>query len=224
MTWRRLLVAEALKLVTLPPVWWASLGTLAVSVCFAALAAWTASTGGGFLGATDAPSFAGLLNQTGSVLALGAATVGVLAMSTEYDDGQIAATLLAAPRRGHLLAAKAVCAGLLIAGVVVGALAAVALGASHWLEVSAGRPVAALGATAWFIGLMGWALAVVARGGAAPLAVIATLVAIAPAVVAATTLPQAILPTSGPASGAGWALAAFAVAALVARRDGFNSR
>jgi len=168
--------AELIKIRTLPATW------LALSAAFAA------HTVLGLLAGTDAVRVGGPdgLHQIGRLgtLMLSPAyafvAVAVFAGGGEYRGGQLRVTLAAMPRRTRLFAAK------LAAAVAVALLAAIpAVLPGHLLQHApepAGDRLAALLAVHLLLSLIGYGLAVVARGVVAPLAVLVlAAVVVAPA-------------------------------------------
>jgi hypothetical protein len=118
------------------------------------------------------------------------AVLGVLVMTSEYSSGTIRATLAAIPRRALVLAAKAsvfgvvaLAAGELVsfAGFLAGA-AFVRAGVPHPVlsQPVVLRAVALSGAYLFLIGLIGLALGVIVRHGAAAIAILSGLVFVAP--------------------------------------------
>jgi ABC-2 type transport system permease protein len=133
---------------------------------------------------------------TNNILAGGAlgsvlfAVLGVLVMTSEYSSGTIRATLAAIPRRPLVLAAKAATFGLtaLAAGELVtfaGFLAGAAFVHGGVPRPALSQPgvlraVALSGAYLCLIGLIGLALGVIVRHGAAAIATLVGLVFVAP--------------------------------------------
>ncbi|HEV3171499.1 MAG TPA: ABC transporter permease [Actinocrinis sp.] len=114
-----LLRSEWTKFKTLRSTWW-SLGTMiavSLGVSIAATSAFTATYDN--LGAADKTRFQndtiGLLLQPGSQFGqLAIAVLGVLLIASEFSTGMIRSTVLAAPRRTPVLAAKAVVLGAVV--------------------------------------------------------------------------------------------------------------
>jgi ABC-type transport system involved in multi-copper enzyme maturation permease subunit len=114
-----LLRSEWTKFKTLRSTWW-SLGIMiavSLGVSIAATSAFTATYDN--LGAADKTRFQndtiGLLLQPGSQFGqLAIAVLGVLLIASEFSTGMIRSTVLAAPRRTPVLAAKAVVLGAVV--------------------------------------------------------------------------------------------------------------
>jgi ABC-2 type transport system permease protein len=132
------------------------------------------------------------------------AVLGVLVMTSEYSSGTIRATLAAIPRRALVLAAKAsvfgvvaLAAGELVsfAGFLAGA-AFVRAGVPHpaLSQPVVLRAVALSGAYLFLIGLIGLALGVIVRHGAAAIAILAGLVFVAPLAGFAATPAGKLMP------------------------------
>ena len=118
------------------------------------------------------------------------AVLGVLVMTSEYSSGTIRATLAASPRRPLVLAAKASVFGVValitgelatFAGFLAGA-AFVHGGVPHpeLSQPAVLRAVALSGAYLALIGLIGLALGVIVRHGAAAIATVVALLFVAP--------------------------------------------
>ncbi len=132
------------------------------------------------------------------------AVLGVLVMTSEYSSRTIRATLAAAPRRPLVLAAKSLVFGAvaLAAGEVVtfaGFLAGAAFvrnGVPHpaLSQPTVLRAVAMSGAYLCLVGLIGLALGVIVRHGAAAIAVLVVLVFVAPLAGLARTPAGKFLP------------------------------
>ncbi|WP_159499986.1 ABC transporter permease [Microbacterium sp. 18062] len=113
-----LLRSETIKLLTLRSTWW-SIGVVAVlSVLLALLIASTlsASIGASAAAGEDAFQVAGIVAVLGPTqfTMLLAGALGAIAVTGEYSTGMIRSTLTAEPRRGAVLAAKAVVVGALL--------------------------------------------------------------------------------------------------------------
>jgi hypothetical protein len=171
-----LLHAELIKIRTLPATW--------LALC----AAFAAHTVLGLLAGTDAVRIGGPggLHEIGRLGTLmlspvyAFVAVAVFAGGGEYRGGQLRVTLAAMPRRTRLFAAK------LAATVVAALLAAVPVVLpGHLLQHApgfGGDRLAALLAVHLLLSLIGYGLAVAARGVVAPLAALAlAAVVVAPA-------------------------------------------
>jgi ABC-2 type transport system permease protein len=168
------LVSEWTKLRTLPSAVW-SLAALAACVLGIAV----------FVGATeslqpDDTVLGGSLTGAGLAQLVGA-SFGVLVMSREYATGMIRATLVACPRRGIVLAAKAVMTAIsLFVVALVACLLAYQIGSAllSGHGYAPGRPMPALlGIAACFsvTGVLGLAVGTILRHSAAA---ITTMIAI----------------------------------------------
>ncbi|MGZ0712644.1 ABC transporter permease subunit (plasmid) [Coraliomargarita sp. W4R53] len=112
-TFPRLLASEWIKLTTLRSTWW-SLGIAAVlSVGISLLiASASGDMGPGF------PAVSAILMPTQFTM-LVAGVLGAIAVTGEYSTGMIRSTLTAQPRRGAVLAAKAVVVALIMGAATV---------------------------------------------------------------------------------------------------------
>jgi ABC-2 type transport system permease protein len=115
---RQALRAEWLKLRTVRSTAWSLVALVAVSVLLSALAGWESETQGGSPGHPGdndlvVDSLAGILFGQ-----IGAAVLGVLAITGEYGSGTIRTTFAANPRRRTVLAAKSLVVGAVV--LVVG--------------------------------------------------------------------------------------------------------
>jgi hypothetical protein len=131
-------------------------------------------------------------------LAIG--VLGVLLVTSEYSSGAIGGSLAAVPRRGRLLAAKAVVI-MVLAFVVVEILAFVAFFIGQAL-ISGHAPTASLGQTGVaraligaglygaLLGMMGLALGTIIRSAAGAIAVLVAILYVLPGIAAA--LPTSI--------------------------------
>lgn len=125
-------VAEAHKLTTTRAPRWVAASAVAMTV----LALSGAVASGGIPEETMAtPDGVRLVLGHGGLAAILALVLGVLATASEYRHGTVVDTLLSEPRRGRVLAAKAVTLA------VVGATTGVVVAAAAWL-----------GAVAWYAG------------------------------------------------------------------------
>jgi len=113
LTFGHLLRSEAIKLTSLRSTWW-SLGiAAALSVGISMMiAAATASFGTGY------PAVSAILSPTQFTM-LVAGVLGAIAITGEYSTGMIRSTLTAEPRRGAVLASKAVVVSALMAATTV---------------------------------------------------------------------------------------------------------
>jgi ABC-2 type transport system permease protein len=174
MTFRSVLAAEWIKVCTARSTVWTPVVTVVLVVGLSV-----------FVGATeslqpDDTVLGGSL--TGTVLGqLGAAVFGVLVMSGEYGTGMLRATLAAAPRRGTVLAAKAVVvATVTVAAGLIGGCAAYGIGVVmlSGQGYAPGRPMPALlgvGGAVAAAGLLGLAFGTILRHSAGA---ITTMIAI----------------------------------------------
>ncbi len=187
---------EWIKLRTLRPVKWALLIALAGMI------------GIGILAGHNTVNPRG--DVTNNILVGGAlgslvfAVLGVLVMSSEYSSGTIRATLAAIPRRPLVLAAKTAVFGAValaagevatFAGFLAGA-AFVRNGIPHpaLSQPTVLRAVAMSGAYLCLVGLIGLALGLIVRHGAAAIAVLVVLVFVAPLAGLAQTPAGKFLP------------------------------
>ncbi|MET0295954.1 MAG: ABC transporter permease [Microbacterium sp.] len=112
-TFPRVVVSEWIKLTTLRSTWW-SLGVAALlSVGISTMiAAASSEFGAGF------PAVSAILMPTQFTM-LVAGILGAIAVTGEYSTGMIRSTLAAEPRRGAVLAAKAVVVALLMGATTI---------------------------------------------------------------------------------------------------------
>jgi len=186
---------------------WIKLRTLR-SVKWALLIALAAMIGIGILAGHNTVNPHG--DVTNNILAGGAlgslvfAVLGVLVMTSEYSSGTIRATLAAIPRRPLALAAKALVFGAValaagevatFAGFLAGA-AFVRNGVPHpaLSQPTVLRAVAMSGAYLCLVGLIGLAIGVIVRHGAAAIAVLVAAVFAAPLAGLARTPAGQFLP------------------------------
>lgn len=134
--------AEASKLASFAPWWWLALGTIAVSAVLQVAFA-TAWTAGGF----DADTLTEVALRALAYVQPAFVALGVLAATSEYQEGQATATFAAMPSRVRVVLAKAIVAGV---GVVPVATAAVAVGLGiAWVTTAPwGLPLGALATAA----------------------------------------------------------------------------
>ena len=150
--------------------------------------------------------------------------VAAMFITAEYRRGLIRVSLTAAPRRGRLLAAKAVAIGAV--GFVTGLLAAtLALAVGMPLLRRAGglawpvsllteaRMVAGTGALLAVAAVLALAIGTIVRRGA-PAVAIVIVVIVVPYLFAFNPLPGSQPPGSGPGGGGGWPLQITPAAAL----------
>jgi ABC-2 type transport system permease protein len=133
------------------------------------------------------------------VTQVGFGLLGVLAIGSEYATGQIRTTFTAVPRRPHVLVAKAVAAGAV--ALVVGEVAALgAFAAARPIlasrHLAAGifdpgvpRALLAAGAFLGLVALVGLGLGAIIRHTAGAVAVLFTMVFVAPQAVGALPAP-----------------------------------
>jgi ABC-type transport system involved in multi-copper enzyme maturation permease subunit len=150
--------------------------------------------------------------------------VAALFMTAEYRRGLIRVSLTAAPRRGRLLAAKAVVIGAVgfAAGVVAAALA-LAVGTPRLLRagglqwpvslLTEARMVAGTGALLAVAAVLALAVGTIVRRSA-PAVALVIVVIVVPYLIARNPLPGSQPQGSGPAGGAGWPLQITPAAAL----------
>lgn len=230
----RALIAELVKLATLPAARATALGTVAVAAGAAALMADPEH------GPADAASTVfGLI----VFLQIGTVLLGVLTTASEYAGGQIRTTLTASPRRGLLLVAKS--AACLMVSALIGAATVGAALAGAWLAsegslLGGASPWRLVGAAVYLslFGLLAHLLTVSARTLLPPLVLLLALVLIVSPLLGGLTeharwlpdragqllyLPGAdtvFTPWTGFLVLCGWLLAAGATAALLfTRRD-----
>ncbi|HEY1665064.1 MAG TPA: ABC transporter permease [Trebonia sp.] len=133
--------SELTKIRSVRSTYWTLLVLIVVTIGFGALASWGATKGnhGPFFDPTQ-QSLAGLfLGQ----LVIG--VLGVLVITSEYSTGMIRTTLSTMPRRGTLIAAKALVFGLvaLVTGLITSFISfflGQALMSSHHINASIGQP------------------------------------------------------------------------------------
>jgi ABC-2 type transport system permease protein len=117
--------AEWTKLRTLAGTWWLLLAVIALTVAVGAGAATAATCQAAGCGQDQAKIALSGIDLSQAVVAI----LAVLAISGEYSTGMIRSTLSAMPRRGTVLAAKAVAlAGLTLAAGAAGVLASALAG------------------------------------------------------------------------------------------------
>ena len=114
----QVLRAEWLKLRTVRSTAWSLLTLVGISALFSALACWESETMGGSPGRPGDNDI--VLDSLAGIWfgQIGAAVLGVLAITSEYSRGMIRTTFAASPRRRAVLAAKATVVGVLV--LVVG--------------------------------------------------------------------------------------------------------
>lgn len=117
--------SEWTKLRTVRSTYWSVLAALVLAIGLGAAISAAAASAYHTLSPSDRATFdptaASLTGLFFAQLALG--VVGVLALSAEYSSGMIRTTFCAVPRRGRVLAAKAIVVG--VGGFVVGIIATV---------------------------------------------------------------------------------------------------
>jgi ABC-type transport system involved in multi-copper enzyme maturation permease subunit len=150
--------------------------------------------------------------------------VAAMFITAEYRRGLIRVSLTAAPRRGRLLAAKAVVIGAVgfVAGLVAATLA-VAVGA-HLLRragplawpvslLTEARMVAGTGALLAVAAVLALAIGTIVRRSAAAVAIVIVVIVV-PYLLAFYPLPGSQAQGSGPGGGGGWPLQVTPAAAL----------
>ncbi|GAB3168328.1 ABC transporter permease subunit [Myceligenerans halotolerans] len=179
-------MAELIKLRGLPEIRLALIGTVGAAAAFSAL---VAASGG----SDDADPVRAVL-ETIPFLQVGVIVLGVLVVAGEYTGRQIRTTLVATPRRLVVLAAKtlayltasAVASVVAVACGLCSAWVVAAARGDHVVAAAGGRPAAGTllaGATVYLvlIGLLGLAVAVVARSLIVPLvALLAHMLIVSP--------------------------------------------
>lgn len=201
LTFGRVLRSEVIKLLTLRSTWW-SIGVVAVlSVGLASIvAASIASFSNGMAGDADlARSLASSVISPIQFTMLLAGALGAIAVTGEYSTGMIRSTLAAEPRRGVVLAAKAIVVAVLLAVVSVVVFAVSTLPAAailHTAPVYAADPAVVIqpilyGALAMAVfAVLGLCFGFVLRSGPGAIAATVGLLFVLPIV-------SAILPSSG---------------------------
>ncbi|WP_017624579.1 ABC transporter permease subunit [Nocardiopsis chromatogenes] len=191
---RDAVAAEWIKLRTSPAARYclmaaAAMLPVAVLIAWAAAQAWDALPAGEKAGSISSlPRFAGW----GMTLALG--VMGALSVSREYASGMIRTTFAALPRRGRVLAAKAVVCGAVAPVTALAVLVAVwwatrAVLGDRAMEGVPGPfseewwPIAAMAAEAAVFALLGLGLAALARSAVASVAALGALWYLLPMVV-----------------------------------------
>jgi ABC-type transport system involved in multi-copper enzyme maturation permease subunit len=150
--------------------------------------------------------------------------VAAMFITAEYRRGLIRVTLTAAPRRGRLLAAKAVAIGAVgfVAGLVAAALALAVgtpllrrAGGLEWPVslLTEARMVVGTGALLAVAAVLALAIGTIVRRGAAAVAIV-ILVIVVPYLLAFSPLPGSQPRGSGPGGGGGWPLQITPAAAL----------
>lgn len=173
LSFARLLRSEWIKITTVRSTWW-SLGITAVLSIGISMLIASASAGfeGGF------PAVSAILSPTQFTM-LVAGILGAIVITGEYSTGMIRSTLTAEPRRGAVVAAKAVVAGALIAvtTLVIYAVAIVATApllteGIDWSDPEQSVVPLALGAFSMVVfTLIGLGFGFVLRNGAGAIAV-----------------------------------------------------
>lgn len=119
LTFARLLSSEWIKLVSLRSTWWSLAVAAVLSIGLSALiAAVTRDLGAGPGGGPSLAAVNVILLPTQFTM-LVAGILGAIAITGEYSTGMIRSTLTAQPRRGAVLAAKAIVVSLLLAATTV---------------------------------------------------------------------------------------------------------
>jgi ABC-type transport system involved in multi-copper enzyme maturation permease subunit len=187
------LLAEWTKLRSLRSTFFTLLATIALVVGLGTLIAWQSakhqSTSGGIWDPT-AMSLSGFL-----VGQLTFAAFGVIVMTGEYSTGMIRTTLAAVPRRGRLLAAKAVaCAAVAVVTGEIVSWGAFLLGqlvirayepTAHLGQPGVARAVIGAGLYLALIGLMGLAIGTLLRHTAGSIVTVVGLLFVLPGVLQA---------------------------------------
>jgi ABC-2 type transport system permease protein len=181
----RLLRSETIKILTLRSTWW-SLGlTVAFSLGISFLLALVAvDNGGGFAPAT-------LLTAPIQFTMLVAGIVGAIVITGEYSTGMIRSTLTAEPRRGAVLAAKAIVVSLIMAAttLLTYALASIVTAAMvsaglDWSDPSSSVVPLALGVASMVaFTLIGLGFGFLVRNGAGAIAATVGVLFVLPVVV-----------------------------------------
>lgn len=182
----RLLHSEWIKLATLRSTWWSVGITAVLTIGIALLIAQAVNTPGfpGIQAAVSPIQFTMLL----------AGILGAIAVTGEYSTGMIRSTLTAAPRRGTVLAAKAIVVGafmfvvaavifLAAALVVTPILAAKDLGIAWGDPEGALMPILAASFSMTVFALIGVAFGFLIRSGAGAIAATVGLLFVLPIVV-----------------------------------------
>jgi ABC-2 type transport system permease protein len=185
--------SEWTKVRTLRSTVWTVLVTIALGVGFGALLSLAGARKYATLAPADKPSFdPAATSLAGHVLAqLAIAVLGVLIITSEYATGMIGTSLTVVPRRGRLLAAKALVftAVALIVGEVIGFGSFFAgqtvLTAQHAPHTALGEPHvlrAVIGAGLYLavVGLLGIAVGTLVRATAGALAIMVSVTLLVP--------------------------------------------
>ncbi|NGM11192.1 ABC transporter permease [Verrucosispora sioxanthis] len=189
----RATAAELAKLSGLPAALAAVFGTIGTAVAI------TGALAASPVGANEPVA---VVLQAVPYLQAGTITLGVLAVGTEYADGQLHTTLRCVPDRLVVPAAKALAylawaAGTAVAALAVGLLTArIALATRDVPVVTDGLPWNVVGAAAYLalIGLLGFALAALLRAVVSALVVTLSLVLVVSPVLDAVTPHARYLP------------------------------
>jgi ABC-2 type transport system permease protein len=190
--------SEWTKLRTLRSTVWTVLVTIALGVGFGALLSLAGARNYAELAPADRPSFDPTATSlAGHILAqLAIAVLGVLIVTSEYATGMIGTSLTVVPRRGRLLAAKAVVltAVALVVGEIIGFgsffVGQAVLAAQHTPHVGLGEPHvlrAVIGAGLYLavMGLLGVAVGTLVRATAGALAIMVAVTLLVPAFIPA---------------------------------------
>jgi ABC-2 type transport system permease protein len=182
----RALRSEWIKLSTLRSTWW-SIGIVAVlTIGIAAMVAAALGDGPGF------PGIQAVVLPIQFTMLL-AGILGVISVTGEYSTGMIRSTLTAVPRRGMVLAAKAVVMAVLMfvaslviffaAALVVTPMLAGSASAIDWSDVEGTiLPILASSASMAVFSLIGVAVGFLLRSGAGAIAAVVGLLFVLPIV------------------------------------------
>lgn len=185
LTFARVVRSEAIKLFTLRSTWWSIAITAALSVGISLLMA-TASRD---FAAGFPPVMAVVAPMQFTMLLAG--ILGAIAVTGEYSTGMIRSTLTAVPRRGVVLAAKALVVGgfLAVASAVIFAIAVMATAPVLATQIDWSDPDASIIPLAYGVlsmtvfALIGLGFGFILRNGAGAIAATVGLLFVAPIVV-----------------------------------------
>ncbi|MFS0732874.1 ABC transporter permease subunit [Microbacterium sp. 1P10UB] len=119
LTFARLLSSEWIKLVSLRSTWWSLAVAAVLSIGLSALIAAVSRDLGAGPGGGPALAAVNVILLPTQFTMLVAGILGAIAITGEYSTGMIRSTLTAQPRRGAVLAAKAIVVSLVLAATTV---------------------------------------------------------------------------------------------------------
>lgn len=169
-TWLRSVYSELLKAATL----------LSTSIVFVAVVGGATVVSVALHRADTGAPMTSVLEGTLPYLLIGTTVLGVLLMGSEYAGRQIPTSVLAVPRRGVLLAAKALIVAVLVALLVALWWTATHLAAGKAWTSAETRPVLVVAAGAVGLALFAWGITAATRDIVAALITSLAIVTVAP--------------------------------------------